>query len=122
MACNADAAQAQQLRAFGTAAVVRVRAARVEGAAGRWVQRAGHLALHGGTGLAGVVHLGDGIEQHARVGVADRQLSIFGKQMLMLYMHDRHQTRAVRTCIEYLLGRPLPGAAENGAVSGQVPT
>ena len=30
--------------------------------------------------------------------------------MSMLYMPDRHQTRAVRTCIEYLLGRALPGA------------
>ncbi len=40
----------------------------------------------------------------------DWRLSIFGTQMFMLYMPDRHQTRAVRTCIEYLLGRALPGA------------
>ncbi len=38
----------------------------------------------------------------------DWRLSIFGTQMFMLYMPDRHQTRAVRTCIEYLLGRALP--------------
>jgi hypothetical protein len=31
--------------------------------------------------------------------------------MFMLYMPDRHQTRAVRTCIDYLLGRALPAAA-----------
>jgi DNA-binding transcriptional LysR family regulator len=36
------------------------------------------------------------------------RLSIFGTQMFMLYMPDRHQTRAVRTCIEYLLGRAQP--------------
>ena len=33
------------------------------------------------------------------------RLSIFGTQMFMLYMPDRHQTRAVRTCIDYLLER-----------------
>ncbi|NMM91407.1 LysR family transcriptional regulator [Rhodococcus sp. SRB_17] len=37
------------------------------------------------------------------------RLSIFGTQMFMLYMPNRHQTRAVRTCIDYLLGRALPG-------------
>jgi DNA-binding transcriptional LysR family regulator len=41
----------------------------------------------------------------------DWRLSIFGTQMFMLYMPDRHQTRAVRTCIDYLLGRALPAAA-----------
>lgn len=45
----------------------------------------------------------------------DWRLSIFGTQMFMLYMPNRHQTRAVRTCIDYLLGRALPGAAEGGA-------
>jgi len=44
----------------------------------------------------------------------DWRLSIFGTQMFMLYMPNRHQTRAVRTCIDYLLGRALP-AAEPGA-------
>ena len=39
------------------------------------------------------------------------RLSIFGTQMFMLYMPDRHQTRAVRTCIDYLLGRALPTQA-----------
>ena len=37
------------------------------------------------------------------------RLSIFGTQMFMLYMPQRHQTRAVRTCIDYLLGRARPG-------------
>ena len=33
----------------------------------------------------------------------DWRLSIFGTRMYLLYMPDRHQTRAVRTCIDYLL-------------------
>lgn len=37
------------------------------------------------------------------------RLSIFGTQMYMLYMPNRHQTRAVRTCIDYLLSRSLYG-------------
>lgn len=35
----------------------------------------------------------------------DYRLSIFGTRMYLLYMPDRHQTRAVRTCIDYLLAR-----------------
>ena len=38
----------------------------------------------------------------------DWRLSIFGTQMFMLYMPQRHQTRAVRTCIDYVLGRARP--------------
>ena len=70
MAGDADAAQAQQRGALGAAACVGVRAARVEGTARRWVEGVGHLALHRGARAARVVHLGDGVEQHARVGVA----------------------------------------------------
>lgn len=33
----------------------------------------------------------------------DYRLSIFGTSMYLLYMPDRHQIRAVRTCIEFLL-------------------
>ncbi|HLR81509.1 MAG TPA: LysR substrate-binding domain-containing protein [Paenalcaligenes sp.] len=33
----------------------------------------------------------------------DYTLSIFGRQMFMLYMPNRHQTRAIRACIDYLL-------------------
>ncbi|HSW16930.1 MAG TPA: LysR family transcriptional regulator [Ramlibacter sp.] len=35
----------------------------------------------------------------------DHRLSIFGTSMYLLYMPDRHQIRAVRTCIEFLLER-----------------
>lgn len=33
------------------------------------------------------------------------RLSIFGTSLYMLYMPDRHQIRAVRTCIDFLLAR-----------------
>ncbi len=33
----------------------------------------------------------------------DYRLSIFGTNMYLLYLPNRHQTRAVRTCIEFLL-------------------
>ena len=35
----------------------------------------------------------------------DYRLSIFGTNMYLLYMPDRHQIRAVRTCIDFLLGK-----------------
>lgn len=35
----------------------------------------------------------------------DYRLSIFGTRMYLLYMPNRHQTRAVRTCIDFLLER-----------------
>jgi DNA-binding transcriptional LysR family regulator len=35
----------------------------------------------------------------------DYRLSIFGTHMYLMYMPNRHQTRAVRTCIEFLLGK-----------------
>lgn len=35
----------------------------------------------------------------------DYRLSIFGTRMYLLTMPNRHQTRAVRTCIDYLLAR-----------------
>lgn len=35
----------------------------------------------------------------------DFRLSIFGTSLYMLYMPDRHQIRAVRTCIDFLLAR-----------------
>lgn len=35
----------------------------------------------------------------------DYRLSIFGTNMYLLYMPDRHQIRAVRTCIDFLLER-----------------
>ena len=57
---NANTAQGEELGPLG-AALVDMRAARVEGAARRRVQRVGHLALHWGARLAGVMHLGDGV-------------------------------------------------------------
>ena len=48
----------------------------------------------------------------------DYRLSIFGTHMYLLYMPNRHQTRAVRTCIDFLLAKagrsalpPAPQAA-----------
>jgi DNA-binding transcriptional LysR family regulator len=35
----------------------------------------------------------------------DHRLSIFGTRMYLLYMPNRHQTRAVRNCIEFLMGK-----------------
>lgn len=35
----------------------------------------------------------------------DHRLSIFGTRMYLLYLPHRHQTRAVRTCIDFLLAR-----------------
>jgi len=29
--------------------------------------------------------------------------------MYLLYMPNRHQTRAVRTCIDFILGKAMPG-------------
>ena len=49
------------------------------------------------------------------------RLSIFGTQMFMLYMPDRHQTRAVRTCIDYLLGRALPAEGAVSPLPGSAP-
>jgi DNA-binding transcriptional LysR family regulator len=35
----------------------------------------------------------------------DYRLSIFGTHMYLLYLPNRHQTRAVRTCIDFLLAK-----------------
>ncbi|MGB4059307.1 MAG: LysR substrate-binding domain-containing protein [Burkholderiaceae bacterium] len=40
----------------------------------------------------------------------DHRLSIYGTRMYLLYMPNRHQTRAVRTCVEFILGK----SAESG--------
>ncbi len=36
------------------------------------------------------------------------RLSIFGTHMYLLYLPNRHQTRAVRTCIDFLLAKAQP--------------
>ena len=41
----------------------------------------------------------------------DYRLSIFGTNMYLLYLPNRHQTRAVRTCIDFLMDKAR--AAEN---------
>ena len=53
------------------------------------------------------------------------RLSIFGTHMYLLYMPNRHQTRAVRTCIDFLLAKagrsalpPAPQAAPETAATG----
>jgi DNA-binding transcriptional LysR family regulator len=43
------------------------------------------------------------------------RLSIFGTRMYLLYMPNRHQTRAVRTCIDFLLEKALAAAPNGGA-------
>lgn len=42
------------------------------------------------------------------------RLSIFGTHMYLLYLPDRHQTRAVRTCIDFLLAKAGPGGSGSG--------
>jgi len=45
------------------------------------------------------------------------RLSIFGTGMYLLYMPNRHQTRAVRTCIDFILGKAMPGRSLQEAAS-----
>ena len=45
------------------------------------------------------------------------RLSIFGTGMYLLYMPNRHQTRAVRTCIDFILGKAMPGHSPQVAAS-----
>lgn len=49
----------------------------------------------------------------------DYRLSIFGGQMFMLYMPGRHQTKAMRTCIEFLL-ECSAGARQEQPTSGRL--
>lgn len=43
------------------------------------------------------------------------RLSIFGTGMYLLYMPNRHQTRAVRTCIDFILDKAMPGRSPQEA-------
>lgn len=43
------------------------------------------------------------------------RLSIFGTHMYLLYLPDRHQTRAVRTCIDFLLAKAGQGGSGSGS-------
>ncbi|RLJ38527.1 LysR family transcriptional regulator [Acidovorax sp. 106] len=46
------------------------------------------------------------------------RLSIFGTQMYLLYLPNRHQTRAVRTCIDFILAKTRPPEAGDAQASG----
>jgi DNA-binding transcriptional LysR family regulator len=62
-----------------------------------------------GVGLVPDYVMMDAIESGAVLTTLDDyRLSIFGTRMYLLYMPNRHQTRAVRTCIEFLLDKVRP--------------
>ena len=44
------------------------------------------------------------------------RLSIFGTHMYLLYLPNRHQTKAVRTCIDFLLAKAQPDATRLAAM------
>ena len=44
------------------------------------------------------------------------RLSIFGTPMYLLYLPNRHQTKAVRTCIDFLLAKAQPEATRLAAM------
>lgn len=46
----------------------------------------------------------------------DYRLSIFGTHMYLLYLPNRRQTRAVRTCIDFLLAKANPGSDSSPGV------
>lgn len=57
-----------------------------------------------GVGLVPDYVLQDKIDSEEVLTTLDEyRLSIFGTHMYLLYLRSRHQTRAVRTCIEFLL-------------------
>ncbi len=66
-----------------------------------------------GVGLVPDYVVMDAIESGALLTTLDDyRLSIFGTRLYLLYMPNRHQTRAVRTCIEFLLSKA--GAKPDG--------
>ena len=66
-----------------------------------------------GVGLVPDYVVMDAIESGALLTTLDDyRLSIFGTRLYLLYMPNRHQTRAVRTCIEFLLRKA--GAKPDG--------
>src|SRR5690606_26428800 len=70
MTGHAHAGKVLHHRPFAAAAVIGMRAARVESAAAWRIEWIGHLSRNRCTGLARVVHLRDGVEQHPRIRVA----------------------------------------------------
>ena len=49
------------------------------------------------------------------LALQEYRLSIFGSHMYLMYLPGRHQTRAVRTCIDFLLAKAGHDAAPAGA-------
>ena len=45
------------------------------------------------------------------LALQEYRLSIFGSHMYLMYLPGRHQTRAVRTCIDFLLAKAGHGMA-----------
>mgnify|MGYP001552549813 FL=1 len=52
------------------------------------------------------------------LALQEYRLSIFGSHMYLMYLPGRHQTRAVRTCIDFLLAKAGHDAAPGGAEAG----
>jgi hypothetical protein len=52
------------------------------------------------------------------LALQEYRLSIFGSHMYLMYLPGRHQTRAVRTCIDFLMAKAGHGAPP---APGQVP-
>jgi DNA-binding transcriptional LysR family regulator len=77
-----------------------------------------------GVGLVPDYVVQDAVESGEVLTVLDEyRLSIFGTQMFMLYMPDRHKTRAARTFIDYILdkagaARPNGQARRSPAAAG----
>ena len=67
-------------------------------------RHAGWIALH--AGIAGGADVEDVIANgEVLTALNDYRLSIFGTNMYLLYLPNRHQTRAVRTCIDFLMDK-----------------
>lgn len=65
-----------------------------------------------GVGLVPDYVVQDAVDSGAIVtALDDLRLSIFGDQLFMLYMPNRHQTRSARALIDFLLQRSLAAAA-----------
>lgn len=65
-----------------------------------------------GIGLVPDYVVQDAIDSGEVVTALDEyRLSIFGTNMYLLYMPNRHQTRAVRTCIDFLIDKARSGFA-----------
>lgn len=55
------------------------------------------------------------------LALQDYRLSIFGTHLYLLYLPDRHQTRAVRTCIDFLQARAASAQPSLPSMTGSTP-